>query len=71
MTSAEERALAQAVLDVGRDQAAAAAITRLQARCAELEPLLAFGGTLGAVYAAELAGLRFALNVLAELEDQH
>jgi hypothetical protein len=69
VTKAEEDALADAILELGRDTAAAAAITRLQARAAELEPLLAFGGMLGAVYAAELAGLRYALEVLQELEE--
>lgn len=44
--------------------AAELAVARIRARIAELEPLLAFGGGLGAVYAAELHGLRYALELL-------
>lgn len=48
------------------EHAAPAAVARIRARVAELEPLLAFGGGLGAVYAAEIAGLRYALGLLQE-----
>lgn len=46
--------------------AALPAVRRIRARIAELVPLQAFGGGLGAVYAAEVAGLRYALELLEE-----
>lgn len=45
--------------------AAELAVERIRARIAELQPLQAFGGSLGAVYAAECQGLRYALELLA------
>jgi hypothetical protein len=59
-----ERELVDAILV--HEDAATLAVARIRARIAELEPLLAFGGGLGAVYAAEIAGLRYALGLLEE-----
>jgi hypothetical protein len=50
------------------DDRAWLAVSRIHARIRELEPLMAFGGSLGAVYAAEVSGLRFALELLGEDE---
>lgn len=59
-----ERELVEAILAHAEDQRAANVVRRITARIAELEPLQAFGGSLGAVYAAEAAGLRYALELL-------
>lgn len=59
-----EDQLVDAILAHADEDASALAVSRIRARIAELEPLLAFGGSLGAVYAAECAGLRFALELL-------
>lgn len=63
---AEEAQLVEAILahQAPDTLSAELAVARIRARIAELEPLLAFGGGLGAVYAAEIAGLRFALELL-------
>jgi hypothetical protein len=60
-----DRELADAIL-FHATPAALPAVRRLRARIAELQPLQAFGGGLGAVYAAEIAGLRYALELLEE-----
>jgi hypothetical protein len=63
-----EDQLVDAILAHQADVAAEHAVRRIHARIGELEPLLAFGGSLGAVYAAEIQGLRFALELLGPLE---
>lgn len=50
-------------------RAAELASARIAARIAELQPLVAFSGALGAVYAAEIVGLQYALELLQDLED--
>jgi hypothetical protein len=60
----EEAQLVEAILAHAEDQRAANVVRRIHARITELEPLQAFGGSLGAVYAAEAAGLRYALELL-------
>lgn len=64
-----ERELVDAILEHGATNAADLACDRLRARILELEPLLAFGGPLGAVYAAEIMGLRYALDLLEDGPD--
>lgn len=61
-----EDELVAAILEHGQDDPARAAVVRIIARIGELRPLLAFGGPLGAVYAAEISGLEYALRLLEE-----
>jgi len=61
-----ENQLAAAILEHAVPPAELA-VRRIRARMAELEPLQAFGGALGAVYAAELHGLAYALDLLEDL----
>lgn len=61
-----ERELVDAILEHGAHDAAELACDRIRARILELEPLLAFGGPLGAVYAAEIMGLRYALDLIED-----
>lgn len=65
-----EEDLVDAILAHQADEAAEYAVRRIHARIGELQPLLGFGGSLGAVYAAEIQGLRFALELL-ENTDPH
>lgn len=61
--------LADRILEHTADRAAELASRRIAARIAELQPLVAFSGSLGAVYAAEIVGLQYALELLEDLED--
>lgn len=69
----EERELVRAILahqeEPEEDHRAELAALRIRARIAELKPLVAFGGALGAVYAAEVLGLEYGLRLLEEPED--
>ena len=62
-----ERELADEILRHMPKRAAELASARIQARIDELQPLVAFSGALGAVYAAEIVGLHYALELLQDL----
>lgn len=53
-------------LDPDEDDRAELALRRIRARIEELRPLVAFGGGLGAVYAAEIQGLTHAIALLED-----